>query len=274
MLQSCTETFKSEIQGYTAPVFEHVLVADWSSRAAPAPVCPSRDAIWWHATWMGEPRYCRTQFEAEAGILAALRRAPGPVLAGFDFCFALPAWAMHRVGGWRALWRFLRDCTAAEIESFARALNRRLGGGDSGPFWGFRDAPRQPRPWLWTEFRACELRLKDRGLHPKSVFQLRGAGAVGAQSLVGIATLARLRKALDARIWPFEETRGARVVLAEVWPSLLGRPPAGETIPDRWQVRQLGEALPGIRLPSVPALARTEGWVLEPARGQESRAIG
>ncbi len=251
---------------YTAPVFEHVLVADWSARAAPAPARPSRDALWWHATWTGEPRYCRTHGEAEAQILEALEQARGPVLAGFDFCFALPAWAMHHLGGWRALWRFLRECAAAEVESFAHALNRRLGGGDSGPFWGFRGAPRKPQPWLWTEFRACEMRLKERGLHPKSVFQLKGAGAVGAQSLVGIGTLERLRKALEARVWPFEQTRGARVVFAEVWPTLLGRPPAGETIPDRWQVQQLGEALVGIRLPSVPEIARVEGWVLEPVR--------
>lgn len=254
-------------------MFENVLVADWSARVAPAPARPSRDALWWHATWISEPRYCRTQGEAEAQILQALEHAPGPVLAGFDFCFALPAWAMHRLGGWRALWRFLSECTAAQVESFAHALNRRLGGGGSGPFWGFRDAPRKPQPWLWTEFRACEMRLKERGHHPKSVFQLKGAGAVGAQSLVGIAALERLRKALNARVWPFEETRGARVVFAEVWPALLGRVPDEEEIPDRWQVRQLGEALPGIRLPSVPPIAHKEGWVLEPFRSLEARGI-
>jgi len=259
---------------YTAPVFEHVLVADWSARALPAPLRPSRDAIWWHATWLGEPRYCRTQPEAEAGILAALEQAPGPVLAGFDFCLALPAWAMHRLGGWRALWRFLAACTPGEAERFARRLNHRLGGGDTGPFWGFRDAPRRPRPWLWTGFRACELHLKQRGFHPKSVFQLRGAGAVGAQSLVGIAALERLRSAVNSRVWPFEETRRTRVVFAEVWPALLGRVPASEAIPDRWQVRQLCESLAGIRLPEAPDIARTEGWVLEPARGPESRRIG
>ncbi len=222
---------------------------------------------------MGEPRYCRTQFEAEAGILAALRRAPGPLLAGFDFCFALPAWAMHRLGGWRALWRFLAACTPGEVERFARRLNRRLGGGDTGPFWGLRDAPCKPKPWLWTEYRESELHLKAHGLHPKSVFQLRGAGAVGAQSLVGIATLERFRKALDARVWPFEDTRGARTVFAEVWPALLGRVPAEEEIPDRWQVHQLCMSLAGIRLPPVPDVARIEGWVLEPARGPESGAI-
>lgn len=249
---------------YTAPVFKHIVVADWSARTRPAPLRPARDAIWWHATWLGEPRYCRTQREAEAGILEALEHAPGPVLAGFDFCFALPAWAMRRLGGWRALWQFLEPCLPPEIERFAMELNRRLGGGPDGPFWGFRGAPRKPRPYLWTEFRECELLLKTRGLHPKSVFQLRGAGAVGAQSLAGIATLERLRRALGARVWPFEDTSGARIVLAEVWPALLGRAPVSEPIPDRWQVRSLARALAGAPWPSLPQAPRVEGCVMEP----------
>lgn len=246
-------------------MFSHVLVADWSARTRPAPPRPARDAIWWHATWLGEPRYCRTQNEAEKSIRAALENAPGPVLAGFDFCFALPAWAMRRLGGWRALWRFLEPCLPPEIEGFAMELNRMLGGGHEGPFWGFRGAPRKPRPYLWTEFRECELRLKARGWRPKPVFQLRGAGAVGAQSLVGIGALERLRRAVGARIWPFEEAHGARFVFAEVWPALLGRPPDKEEIPDRWQVRTLAEALRGTRLLPAPQGGRTEGWVLEPS---------
>lgn len=249
---------------YTAPVFEHVLVADWSARSRPAPPRPVRDAIWWHATWLAEPRYCRTQEQAEQQILAALSAAPRPVLAGFDFCFALPAWATHRLGGWHALWRLLENLSAAGVEHAARQLNRLLGGGTGGPFWGLREIPRKPRPYLWTEYRECELRLKLRRLHPKPVFQLRGAGAVGAQSLLGIAALERLRRALDARVWPFESVSTARIVLAEVWPALLGRPPASESIPDRWQVRTLARRLAGVQLPPVPPVAAVEGWVLEP----------
>ncbi len=248
-------------------MFQHVLVADWSARARPAPARPAQDALWWHATWLDGPCYCRTQQEAEHGILEALRRTPGPVMAGFDFCFALPAWAMHRLGGWRALWRMLEQTATGGPEAAARELNRRLGGGADGPFWGFRSAPDKPRPYLWTEFRECEFRLKQRRLHPKPVFQLRGAGAVGAQSLLGVATLERLRRALGARIWPFEPCAGARVVFAEVWPALLGRPPAEEPIPDRWQVRTLAGALAGAALPCVPRIGAVEGWVLEPPRG-------
>ncbi len=245
-------------------MFRHVLIADWSARSRPAPERPARDAIWWHATWLGGPRYCRTQAQAEREILAALRHAPCPVLAGFDFCFAMPAWAMHRLGGWQALWRLLERYSNAGAEQAARRLNRLLGGAAQGPFWGMNDAPRKPRPYLWTEYRECEFRLKHRSLHPKPVFQLRGAGAVGAQSLVGIAALERLRHALDARVWPFESAHGARIVFAEVWPALLGRRPASETIPDRWQVRMLARSLSGVRLPRVPPLAAVEGWVLEP----------
>ncbi len=253
-------------------MFEHVLIADWSARARPAPARPARDAIWWHATWLGEPRYCRTPQEAERGILEALRHAPGPVLAGFDFCFALPAWAMHRLGGWRPLWRMLEQSASGGPEAAARELDRRLGGGADGPFWGFLSAPGKPHPYLWTEFRECEFRLKQRGLHPKPVFQLRGAGAVGAQSLLGIAALERLRRALGARVWPFEPWDRARVVFAEVWPALLGRPPADEPVPDRWQVRTLAGALAGAVLPCVPRISAVEGWVLEPGGGHGGAA--
>jgi hypothetical protein len=245
-------------------VFEHVLVADWSARSRPAPARPSPDAIWWHATWLEEPRYCRTSKEAEESILGALLEAPGPVLAGFDFCFALPAWAMHRLGGWRRLWELLEQHDGWSPAEIARKLNQQLGGGAEGPFWGFREVPCKPRPYLWTEFRACELEWKRLGRHPKSVFQIKGAGAVGAQSLKGIAVLERLRRALKARVWPFEPGRGARVVLAEVWPALLGLPPAGETIRDRWQVQALARALRCTPLPTAPAIARIEGWIAAP----------
>lgn len=255
----------------TASAFHHVLVADWSARARPAPARPARDAIWWHATWLGEPRYCREQHEAEEQILAALSAAPGPVLAGFDFCFALPAWAMHRLGGWHCVWQLLEQLAARGPESAAWELNLRLGGCCDGPFWGLRELPRKPRPYLWTEFRECEMQLKRRGLHPKPVFQLRGAGAVGAQSILGIASLERLRRTLGARVWPFENPAGARVVFAEVWPALIGRPPADEEIPDRWQVQTLALRLPGVPLRETPAEARVEGWVLEPDRPASRR---
>jgi len=244
-------------------VFRHVLVADWSARSRPAPARPVRDAIWWNATWLGEPRYCRTQAQAEQEICAALAAAPGPVLAGFDFCFGLPAWAMHRLGGWRRLWRMLEKLAPSGFDAAALELNRLLGFGSEGPFWGFPNRAKKPRPCLWTEFRECELRLRQRGLHPKPVFQLRGAGAVGAQSLCGIAALERLRHKLQAKVWPFESSEGAGLVFAEVWPALLGRAPRSETIPDRWQVRTLAQRLSGVRLPETPAVARVEGWVLE-----------
>lgn len=252
------------------------MVVDWSARRRPAPVQPSRDAIWWYATWQGQPRYCRTGREAEEQIREALRGAPGRVLAGFDFCFALPGWAMARLGGWRALWAWIERLDRGDVPAASRAmeLNRELGGGAEGPFWGMRPGERKPRPYLWTEFRECEWEWKKRGRHMKSVFQLRGAGAVGLQTLEGIPVVERLRRELGAKVWPWERCGEARVVLAEVWPGMLGRAPEREAIRDRWQVARLAELLAGWDLLAVPEAARLEGWVLEPALCSGEGRIG
>jgi hypothetical protein len=170
---------------------------------------------------------------------------------------------MHRLGGWRGLWKLLADPAMGAPAAAALSLNRLLGGGPGGPFWGCREIPRKPRPYCWTEFRDCEQRLKRRGLHPKPVFQLSGAGAVGAQSLAGVGVLERLRRRLGARVWPFEPAGAASVLFAEVWPGLLGRAPSAEPIPDRWQVLALAEALQGAALPQPPPVAKLEGWIAE-----------
>ena len=78
------------------------------------------------------------------------------------------------------------------------------------------------------EYRVVEETLRAQGLRPFSCWQLLGAGAVGSQSLLGIARLHGLRHRLGDRtqIWPF--TTGlatpnlgdGAVVVAEVWPSM------------------------------------------------------
>ena len=121
---------------------------------------------------------------------------------------------------------------------------------------------KKPRPFEWVEYRATELALKRR---PDLGFQLMGHGSVGSQTLTGIPVLERLRRRFgkELSVWPFEAP--ARIVLAEVWPSLLSEaqlPP--HKILDARQVMGLARALEGVALPDSPEIALREGWILQP----------
>jgi len=61
------------------------------------------------------------------------------------------------------------------------------------PFWGHQGSKRQLS--ADQQFRLTELALIERGLQPKSVFQLGGAGAVGTGSLRGMRHLLQLQAA-------------------------------------------------------------------------------
>lgn len=247
-------------------MFDAILIVDWSARAKPAPARPTGDAIWYCLRGNGQETlvYCRTREEAESEIRGILATSPGRILAGFDFSFALPAWAMEKLDGWQALWRFLE---AAEREypnrfEIAAALNRRLA--PQAPFWACPPAitcvpARKPRLRL-PEFRQTELALPRR---PQSTFKLYTAGSVGSQTITGIPVLERLRRHFggDLSVWPFQPA--ARIVLAEVWPSLLSHLPP-HAIRDAAQVQGMARALAQATLPETPPIAQREGWVLQP----------
>jgi len=254
-----------------ARLFETHLVVDWSARATPSPVKPSKDAIWWAAVREGralEPEYARTRREAVARLaafIAAELDAGRRVLAGFDFPFGYPAGvARHLTGSDSAL--ALRDWLAARIEDaadnannrfhVAAEINRRYPG--IGPFWGhpptrdFPDIPARETARRRRGGHPPERRIADRrAAGAKTVWQLAYAGSVGSQALVGLPALKRLlddpRLAGRAAVWPLQtglrapDTAGTPLVLAEIYPSLLRREVArrrrkGE-IPDRAQVR-------------------------------------
>jgi len=128
--------------------------------------------------------------------------------------------------------------------------------------------------------RLTERASRAHGAQPKSVWQLAGAGVVGAQALTGIPAMAGLhaRLAPHVAVWPFEAHDAAPVVLAEVYPSLIAAAvrdlgsASGDTIPDRVQVRLLAAtlahlastgALGALFSPDAPDLTlREEGWIL------------
>ena len=252
-------------------LFDTHIVVDWSARSKPSPVRPSRDSIWWAAVREGhalEPDYVRTRHEAVeslavfiAGELDAGRR----VLAGFDFPFGYPAGVAERVTGRNsgfAVW----DWLAERIEDKPDNANNRFDVAEEmnrcwpgvGPFWG------RPPAWLYPQIpvrardRTCgndhppERRIADERVRTaKTVWQLAYSGSVGSQVLVGLPALKRLlgdpRIGGRGAVWPFDtglqppETCKTPLVLAEIYPSLLGKQ-VGECqrdgeILDRAQVR-------------------------------------
>lgn len=149
----------------------------------------------------------RSRPELLAHLLDDIDRDPH-VAIGLDFAFSLPMWFLHALGieSGVHLWR-----TVAELgENWLRACEP--------PWWG---RPRRPRPPDVEQFRQTELALRARGLYPKSVFQVGGAGAVGTGSLRGMPLLLRLHEA-RASIWPFDPPGWPVVV--EIYPRLLTGP--------------------------------------------------
>ena len=226
-------------------LFERIVVVDWSASSAPT---TGADSVWIAVADADgiELSNPPTRSVALAEIAAAVDSV-GPTLIGVDFSLGFPrgtAEALGLVGRpWRAMWELL----GSEISDDDRNRNNRFAVASSlnaemaawteiaaGPFWGCPPAQRTEhlsstkpaRTAAWPpEWRHVEARLRDEGLRPFSAWQLLGAGAVGSQSLVGIAALERLRWNLGERlcVWPFDTglaaPTGADVVVAEVWPS-------------------------------------------------------
>jgi len=157
--------------------------------------------------------------------------------------------------------------------------------GTAFPFWGHPPRrsqrhlrPRKPRPHRPgepAERRLCE----HRATRAQPVWKLAYTGSVGGQALTGIPRVRQIRHdarlAGMTRIWPFEtglgDDPGARIVLAEVYPSLF-RPDAIDGLPkDAGQVtavaRGLGEYDSGGTLACLlagdPELSAAERDVVE-----------
>lgn len=250
------------------PAFDAYVMVDWSASSKPK---TGPDSIWWVAQeWVDGAlvsqgaRNPSTRALAEHELRSYLRAAVAAgksVLGGFDFPYGYPGGFARALGlrgaPWRATWErvssLIRDEQArGENNRFlvAGQLNQNLG--RSGPFWGHPAGrvvpgltPTKPPPHpLLPEFRVTERATRG----PKSAWQLSGAGSVGGQVLLGLPTLLRLigdeALAPVSQVWPFEtgpllperKQGEARIVHAEIYPSLLPVHPAPGQVKDEAQV--------------------------------------
>jgi hypothetical protein len=153
----------------------------------------------------------RSREEIVAHLIECARSEPRLVV-GLDFAFSFPRWFLEarNVASARAGW----ELAAREGESWLAHC--------PSPFWG---RPGVKRPKLGrdrSEWRATEGEsVRVRGIGPKSVFQVGGAGSVGTGSLRGMPHLIALQDA-GFSIWPFDAPRLPMVV--EIYPRYLTGP--------------------------------------------------
>ena len=256
------------------PLFDSYVMVDWSAASTPT---KGKDSLWLcHGRGRDgsaalQVENIPTRYQARDRLHALLRaeHASGrAVLVGFDFAFGYPAGLAAKLGLagplWRGIWDMLSERLKDEPDNrnnrfeVAAQLNQRISGGP-GPFWGCPAS--EIRPNLGSRHHRnhealglAERRIADGWIRgPQPVWKLAYAGAVGSQSLTGIPVLRWLRDHRDfenaVSVWPFEtglrsltraDTDG-RIILAEIYPSLIEVSPTDGQIRDELQVRAMVE---------------------------------
>ena len=292
------------------PLFDAYIVVDWSANRTPK---RGADSIW-YALYVDSGRGLRrrrlanpsTRAQATEELETILRRllAQGRrSLVGFDFPNAYPRGFAAAAGfsgrPWRAVWDGLGEAiedgpdNANNRFAVAAALNRRISG-RGFPFWGCpahmaeetltvgKNGPYGDE--LLPERRHCERYLPS----TQPCWKLYTTGSVGGQALVGIPVKQRLRDhpalAPHTRVWPFETglspdiDEACRIVLAEVYPSILPVRPGPGEIKDALQVCATAKAFAGrdrdgllgrdlagpeeLTAAERRLIEREEGWIL------------
>ena len=264
-------------------LFDAYIIVDWSAAAKPVSGANSIWIGWVTRDASGRARFScenpKTRLQARVQIheLAGDFIARGSrVLIGFDFAFGYPTGTAKAIGlkmdmcpPWKAMHDFLSLSFKEQTDNsntrfdLASILNAKMTSGPH-PFWGVPTSQVRStlkttkgdfkQPGTLAEHRIAEHWIRSQFMaHPKSVWQLLGAGAVGSQSLLGIPTVAFLRSHLsDAQIWPFEtgledlnakRLENTSCVLAEVYPSTLSITPKAGEILDQIQVETLSKRL-------------------------------
>ncbi|MEL6919491.1 MAG: precorrin-8X methylmutase [Pseudomonadota bacterium] len=269
-------------------LIDRYLIVDWSAANTPK---TGKDSIWFalhdgtQVVRLENPRTRVAAMESIKSICRETISSGDRLLAGFDFAFGWPEGATASLlspqsqgyAAWQHLWRFL----AENIEDHENNNNNafELAGRlnqNGAPFWGHPHqhknqypglGPRKPVGRCVPEWRQVERVAKG----AKSVWQLAYNGAVGRQSLLGIAHLEKLRKAFagDVAVWPFEPL-DKPLMLAEIYPSLFNVKPKEREVLDAAQVRTLAERFAALDaegrlepLLEVPDASRSEeGWII------------
>ncbi|MGB3734411.1 MAG: hypothetical protein WA964_05610 [Ilumatobacter sp.] len=282
-------------------MFDRIVIVDWSANSTPK---TGKDSIWVAdlVPATGAIRTANISTRAAAvDLLVELATARGRCLVGVDFSLGFPAGTAEALGltgtPHAAMWTHL----ASVIEDDARnannrfevaaSLNQRMSPGP-GPFWGCH--PTKATDHLTStkvpcdplaEWRIIESELRARGKRPFSAWQLLGAGAVGSQSLLGIAAMSRFVERVEGSgrsvdVWPFTcglDVPSADSVLVEVWPTLVD---LADVSTDVWETRvrderqvvavarHLAQAdlaagfTPDVAEPARALVVGEEGWVL------------
>lgn len=180
----------------------NAVAIDWSGAKKPA------RKIWIAEAVDGSLRRLKWLDSRDHALDELLRclRTDERTVVGLDFAFSFPSWfcRTQSVSNAIEVWGVVRE----EGERWLREC--------SWPFWG---RPGKRKPALEADFRRTEKQVgATYSIRPKSVFQIGGAGAVGAGSIRGMPFLSRIREEGFA-VWPFDAPSDQMVV--EIYPRVL-----------------------------------------------------
>ena len=248
------------VQG-NSRLFDGYIAVDWSGARNRT---RGRNSIWVAVDdGHGQVQFMnpRTRHDAMVCIQEPLdeaTKAGRRLLCGFDFAFGYPegtARMMADGNNWQAVWALMPGLVNDQLNNqnsalqAAAQLNNRFQG--EGPFWGInlpngapQGIPGRIPHNRWGVNLPPYRRHIERMFPGLSVWQVSGPGAVGLQSLTGIARLQVLRQGRgDVQVWPFETLgEGWHHVLAEIYPSLI-LPSPGYAVRDQAQVHAVAVRL-------------------------------
>jgi len=282
------------------PLFHHHIAVDWSAANSPT---RGKDSIWIGAAG-ADPINIPTRFAAMDHLARRMHDALARderMIIGFDFAFGYPVGTAAKLGvaDWSGIWSLIHatvkdgpDNVSNRFEA-AGQLNKLIGEAE-GPFWGHPKTQSydnlhwgKPKALFargFPEWRQSDLTTK--GAH--AVWKLAYSGAVGSQTLLGIAALERFRRdpvlGPHIAIWPFEtefaDDLSKPIIITEIFPTAH---PDFHQLPyavkDAQQVAQvsadlaawdksgrLREALSADELSDKAraAVLREEGWIVKP----------